>query len=159
MSVCPSTWDISAPNERTSWNLIFQKVSLKLASIMGTLHDDLHTFKIISHWILRMRNVSDKNCRENHNTHFIFSNFILKNCAVYEIMWGGQGPPRGVEPMMMIMWKNMVEPDRPQMTVLCKLNCNIYNTRIEQKYNSPSFTKIITMSERSLFDWHKSVYW
>jgi hypothetical protein len=84
-----------------------QKVSLKLTSIMGTLHDDLHTFKIISRWTLRMRNVSDKNCRENQNARFMFNNFILKNCAVYEIMWGGQGPSRDVEPvmmMMMMMW-------------------------------------------------------
>jgi hypothetical protein len=32
--------------------------------------------------------------------HFIFNNFLLKNHAHYEIMWG-----------------NMVEPDRAQMTI------------------------------------------
>jgi hypothetical protein len=37
--------------------------------------------------LLRMRNVSDKSCRENQNTCFIFSNFLLKNCVVYDIMW------------------------------------------------------------------------
>jgi len=30
-------------------------------------------------FLLRMRNVSDKSCRENQNTHFMFSNFFLKN--------------------------------------------------------------------------------
>jgi len=25
-----------------------------------------------------MRNVSDKSCRENHDKHFMFSNFFLK---------------------------------------------------------------------------------
>jgi len=25
-----------------------------------------------------MRNVSDKICRENHNTHFVFNNFIFR---------------------------------------------------------------------------------
>jgi len=30
----------------------------------------------------------------------MFNNFFLENCAVYEIMW-----------------KNMVQPDRPQMTI------------------------------------------
>ena len=35
---------------------------------MGTLREDLCMFVIISCWILRMRNVSDKNCRENENT-------------------------------------------------------------------------------------------
>ena len=54
-----------------------------------------------SSWIiLRMGNVSGKSCRENQNTHFIFNSIFLENCAVYEIMW-----------------KNTVEPDRPQMTV------------------------------------------
>jgi len=47
-----------------------------------------------------MRNVSDKSCKESQNTHFVFSNFFPENRAVCEIMW-----------------KNMVEPDRPQMTV------------------------------------------
>jgi hypothetical protein len=46
-----------------------------------------------------MRNVSDKGCRENQNTHFLSITFS-ENRAGYEIMW-----------------KNMVQPDRPQMTV------------------------------------------
>ena len=55
----------------------------------------------ISHSILlRMRNVSDKSCRENQKTHFMFSNFFPKNGAIYEVTW-----------------KTMVEPDRPQMTM------------------------------------------
>jgi len=45
--------------------------------ITGTLHKDLHTFLIISRsFLLRMRNLSDKR-RENQNTHFVFSNFLL----------------------------------------------------------------------------------
>jgi hypothetical protein len=47
-----------------------------------------------------MRNVLDKSVRENKNTPFMFSNFFSKNLVVHEIMW-----------------KNMVQPDRPQMTV------------------------------------------
>jgi hypothetical protein len=50
--------------------------------------------------LLRMRKVGDKNCRENQNTHFICNKMFSENLAVYEIMW-----------------KNMVEPDRPQMTI------------------------------------------
>jgi hypothetical protein len=46
-----------------------------------------------------MRNVSDKNCRENQKTCFVFRNF-LSNRAAYEIMW-----------------KNNVQPDRPQMKI------------------------------------------
>jgi hypothetical protein len=47
-----------------------------------------------------MRIVSDKSHRENQQTHFMFSNFFFENRAVYEIMW-----------------KNIVQPDRPQMTI------------------------------------------
>ena len=50
-----------------------------LTRIMGTLHEDICTFVTISCWILlRIRNVSDKSCRENQNTHFMYSNFFLK---------------------------------------------------------------------------------
>ena len=45
-----------------------------------------------------MDNVSDKRCRENRNTHFVFNIFFFENRAVYEIMW-----------------KNSVERSRPQM--------------------------------------------
>ena len=39
--------------------------------------------------LLKMRNVSDKSCRENQNTHFVFNTFFFffENHAVYEIMW------------------------------------------------------------------------
>ena len=48
-----------------------------------------------------MRNVSDKSCRENQNTHFVFKNcFSFENRAVYGIMW-----------------ENIVEQDSPLMTI------------------------------------------
>jgi len=47
-----------------------------------------------------MRNVSDKSCRENENTHFMLNNIFFRNRAVYGIMW-----------------ENVVEPDRLQMTI------------------------------------------
>jgi hypothetical protein len=50
----------------------------------------LHIF-IVSHSVLRMRNVSDKSCIENLNTFYIqwlFPSFSLfENCAVYKSMW------------------------------------------------------------------------
>ena len=47
-----------------------------------------------------MRNVSEKSCRENQNTHFVFNNYFSKNRAEYEIMW-----------------KDVVESVRPQMII------------------------------------------
>ena len=43
---------------------------------MGILHEDQYAFLTVSHSVLlRMRNVFDKSCRENQNTHSI-QNFI-----------------------------------------------------------------------------------
>jgi hypothetical protein len=61
------------------------------------------TFMVISHAVLpRMTNVSDKRGRENQSTTFISNNFFSETSAVGEIMW-----------------KNMLNPDRPQMTIEC----------------------------------------
>jgi len=49
----------------------------------GTLHLDQYTFLIISRsFLLRMRNVSDKRCRENQNTHSMFNNVYRKSCRL-----------------------------------------------------------------------------
>jgi hypothetical protein len=43
-------------------------------------------FFIISRsFLLRMKNGSDKSCRENQNTHFVFSNFFLKSCRLWDV--------------------------------------------------------------------------
>ena len=47
-----------------------------------------------------MRNVSDKNCRENSDTFCFRYNFV-ENLTINEIPW-----------------KNVVDPDRPQLTIL-----------------------------------------
>jgi hypothetical protein len=68
---------------------------------MCTLQEVVCTFMIISHSIcLGMRNVSDHSCRGSQNTQFMFKNFFAENRAIYQMMW-----------------KNTVQPDRPQMTI------------------------------------------
>jgi hypothetical protein len=47
-----------------------------------------------------MPNTGEKICSENQNTYFIFKNLSSENPAVYGIMC-----------------KNMVQSDRPQMTI------------------------------------------
>jgi len=50
---------------------------------VGTLHEDLCTFMMVSHSVLlMMRNISFENCTENQNIHLMFSNFSQKSCHV-----------------------------------------------------------------------------
>ena len=45
--------------------------------------------------------IFQKSCRENQNTYFMFSNlFFFENRSIYEIMW-----------------KNIVDPGRPEVTI------------------------------------------
>jgi len=60
-------------------------------------------------FLLRMRNVSDKSCKENQNILSSVTFFFSKTRAVYEIMW-----------------KNIVERGRPQMKIWQKcIACRI----------------------------------
>jgi hypothetical protein len=74
-----------------------------------------------------MRNVPDKSCTENQNTHFVSSNFFFENRAVCEIMW-----------------ENIVDRGRPQYNA-CALHaryprlkkrtlriCNIFGYPLQQ---------------------------
>jgi len=62
--------------------------------ITGTLHEDQYTY--LAQFFLEW-DVTDKCFSWNQNTHFEVQEFIFEHCALYET--------------------NIVEPDRPQMTV------------------------------------------
>ena len=54
------------------------KVFFSVTRITGPLHEDVCEFVTVCGWVmLRMRNVADRICTENQNTHFVFSNFKL----------------------------------------------------------------------------------
>ena len=42
----------------------------------------IHIFYLSRSVLLRMRNVSDKSCRENQNTCFVLNNFLRKSCLL-----------------------------------------------------------------------------
>ena len=89
--------NLSAPSSRV------KKKSEDLNSLKtDILHEGLCEFMVApGRIVLRKGNVSDKSCRENQNTHFVFNNFFFfENRAFHEDMW-----------------KTMVEPDRPQVTI------------------------------------------
>jgi hypothetical protein len=62
-----------------------EKLMYKLKKITGTLHEDRYTILIITRSVLIiMRNVSDNSCRENQNTHLLFSKFFHKTCHLWD---------------------------------------------------------------------------
>ena len=98
----------------------------------------IHFFIITRSVLFRMRNVSDKSCRENQNTHLVFSNyFFLQNGAVYEIMW-----------------KNNVHPGRPQMTIwrACALHAGYLRLQIHtlRICNTYSFSTATVVAQTGL---------
>ena len=90
LSVCPSVRIEQLCSDWVDFHeilhlCIFRKsveeiqVSLKSDKYNVYLHENLCTFFIISRSaLLRLRNVSDKRCRENQNTHFMISNISSK---------------------------------------------------------------------------------
>jgi hypothetical protein len=62
------------------------EVSLKSDNKDRYLHEEQYTFLIAPRSVLlRMRNITDKICREDQNTHFIFNNFFpRKSWRVWE---------------------------------------------------------------------------
>ena len=90
----PPSWNNSTPTRRIFMKLdiwvCFENLSRKftpdsnLTTKAGTLYEDRSTFMIISRWsLLRMRNISDKLCRENRSTHFM-SNFYPKMTRLWD---------------------------------------------------------------------------
>ena len=97
MSVRLSAWDNSAP---TGWSFMkfdiwvfFKTPSRKFkfyynrTRITSTSHGAQYTLmKKFRSVLCRMRNVSDKSCRENQNTYFMDSNFFFffqKSCLLW----------------------------------------------------------------------------
>ena len=82
--------------DRFSWNLISEDFRKSVEKIQVTLNSDKnkryftrrpkYIFIISRSFLLIMRNVSGKSCRENQNTHFVFSNFFppLKSYRLWD---------------------------------------------------------------------------
>jgi len=58
------------------------QVLLKSDQKNSALLVDQYTFLIISGSFLRMRNISNRSCRENQNTRFMFSNLFRKSHGI-----------------------------------------------------------------------------
>jgi len=99
---------VPEPYRSPDWVLVPAKSGLRTEysfTFTFTLHEHRYTVFITSCSVLHiMRTISGTSCRENQNTHFVFNNILppSENHAGYEIEW-----------------KNIADPDRPQMTVWC----------------------------------------
>ena len=85
-SVCPSHGTNRLHTDRFSRNFFFRKsvdklqVSLKsdINNVYCIVHEDPSNLIITSRSVLlKLRNVSDRSCRRDQNTHFIFNKFFL----------------------------------------------------------------------------------
>ena len=82
--ICASSWTITKNYCMMQVNKTLNSIYmlrnfylLKSDKINGYFTSRLtYIYDIISCIHLRMKNVSDKNCRDNHNTHFVFNNFF-----------------------------------------------------------------------------------
>jgi hypothetical protein len=115
MSVRLSAWNNWAHNERISIKFDIGaflenlprkfKIHYDRTVKIGTIRDDQHTFLIMSRAV-HLRMISEKSCRGN-KTHILCSVFLFfENPAVCEIIW-----------------KNIVESGRPQITWLVRFAC------------------------------------
>jgi hypothetical protein len=93
---------------REIWHLSILRKSVEKiqVSLKSDMNNGYFTWRLIYIFIisrsvpLRMRNVSDKRCKENQNTHFMFNTYFFFFFCRHEIMW-----------------KNIVELGRPQKTI------------------------------------------
>ena len=89
--------------------------------------------------LLRMRNtfISDKRCRQNQNTHFMFNVFFPENRAVYEITR-----------------KNSVHPTRSQMTISTwrmRFSCWVHKaTKTHSSYITHCFSAATVVARKLL---------
>jgi len=99
---------------------------------MSTLWKDLCTFTMVSSCKpFQLKNVSDKNCRENQNTHPMF---FRKSCHLWDNV------------------ENTVESDRPQMTISYG-TCTLHDGLLHRYANKHCIT-VLTKS----FYWCVSPY-
>jgi hypothetical protein len=119
--------------ENLSRKFKFNWIPTKMTS---AFHEGVFTFLTISHRLLvRMRNASNKGCRENQDTGFTYNTFFPENRVVYEIMS-----------------KNVVEPERPQMTVWrCVASWISKATRAQRLACTHTLTESIQVTEDRMF--------
>jgi hypothetical protein len=123
LSVRPSAWNKSVRCRLIFYEILYSRIYenlrrklnfyYNLTIMAGTLREDVCSFMMTYGLIiLRMRNVSDKSCRENQNTFCVQYTFFPK---IYHL-WDNV--------------KKIVEPNRPHITILRCLEETRFTYRI-----------------------------
>ena len=106
----------------------------------GTLHEDQFTFLIISRPVLlRMIFFSDESCRENQNTHFVFSSlFSPENHALFYII-----------PYLLTPWSTVL---------LEKLTCSQPFKKFLSIFGTRSFITAFTSARHMSLSWARLIH-
>ena len=105
LSVRPSAWNTSAPTGRIFIkcyiSAFFENLSKKIkVSLKSDKNNGYFTWRpAYIYDNISLNSLFQTKVAEKVQTHFLWNNFFSENHSVYEIMW-----------------KNMVKPDRAQMT-------------------------------------------
>ena len=85
MFVCPSVCPSVGPHGTTRLPLSRKfKFHYNLTRIIGNLDEDLCNFMATARRILlRVKNVVDKSCKENQNTHLMFGKFFPRKIVLF----------------------------------------------------------------------------
>jgi len=116
------------------------KVHWNLTRITGTIHEAKYTFWIVCRQvILRMKNISDKICRENQSTRFVFNKvFFFDYRAVIEIMWKNIAercsPQKIIWPILIACWVPKAMNTHSQSVILIGLPLQVGYTKVPECY-------------------------
>jgi hypothetical protein len=87
----------------------------------GTLHEAQYTFMIVCHWILRMRNVSDK-IVDKIKTHILCSITFWKSCHLWDNVekygWAGQATDEVIQHEYFACWFTKATDIHSQYVIL-----------------------------------------
>jgi hypothetical protein len=90
VSICMEQLGSHWMHVREIWCLsIYQKSVKKMQALLKSDKNNGYfswrpTYTVAHWFLLRMRNVSDKSCRENQNTHFMFRNVFWHSCHLWD---------------------------------------------------------------------------
>jgi len=91
---------------------------------------NIHFFITSRSFLLIMRNVSDKSCKKNQNTHFVFSNVLRKLCRLRDNVEKHCTAGEAIDDMHISRW---VPKAKKNALRICNCYCFSTSTMVAQK--------------------------